>query len=73
MSEGPETERKRRELRAERERLEQGMDIIVNLEASSTSPVAQTAGYMYGGSTFSRVQSMAGAPTVMTSSEYGDT
>lgn len=32
MSEGPETERKRRELKVEKERLDQAMEIIVNLE-----------------------------------------
>jgi len=73
MSEGPETERRRRELRAERETLEQAMKIIVNLEASNTSPIKQApgSGYMYGESARSRVPAMAHAPTVASSS-YGD-
>ncbi|KAK0640791.1 P-loop containing nucleoside triphosphate hydrolase protein [Cercophora newfieldiana] len=75
MSEGPETERKRRELRAERERLDQGMAIIVGLESDNTGPIksAPVNGHsMYNGMRHPHASHRA-APTVSAASEYGDT
>ncbi|KAK3492203.1 P-loop containing nucleoside triphosphate hydrolase protein [Neurospora hispaniola] len=43
MSEGPETERKRGELRVEKERLDQAMEIIVNLENKEQMATATAA------------------------------
>lgn len=39
MEEGPETARKRNELRVEKERLDQAMEIIINLEHREQTPV----------------------------------
>lgn len=74
MSEGPETARKRKELLAERERLEQGMAIIVSLEADSTSHVKSTAGIgKHGFNMHHSHREYASAPTVVTASDDGDT
>ncbi|KAK0616982.1 P-loop containing nucleoside triphosphate hydrolase protein [Immersiella caudata] len=77
MSESPETERKRQELWGERDRLEQSMAIIVNLEEGTKSPIKPTAGVSYGHGPYGRLghsqSSMrATAETVFDLSDYGD-
>lgn len=73
VSEGPETERKRRELHAERTRLEEGMKIIEDLECCDTgSPVKSTGNGSVFGDGRPRIPHRPYAATHRSTSEYGD-
>ncbi|KAK4098027.1 hypothetical protein N658DRAFT_432899 [Parathielavia hyrcaniae] len=87
MSEGPEIEQKRRDLRAEKETLDGAMDIIVNLErreAAAAAAAAASASQYTNGFDASQADSMvsleAGHPngvggdrgTVYSATAYGD-
>ncbi|KAL1836814.1 hypothetical protein VTJ49DRAFT_4615 [Mycothermus thermophilus] len=84
MSEGPEIEQKRRDLRAEKETLDGAMDIIVNLERREREQAAQAASQYAASTVFdaSQAETMldgghtngvgVGAGTTYSATAYGD-
>ncbi|KAK4238126.1 P-loop containing nucleoside triphosphate hydrolase protein [Achaetomium macrosporum] len=80
MSEGPEIEQKRRDLRAEKETLDGAMDIIVNLERREAAAAASSSQYGNGFdasqadsmATFDAAHANGDRATVFSGTAYGD-